>query len=173
MGGVQGATEDGPETQDAAATRRGQVEAGDAHKGVVHAVEHARAGAEVVELLGGPEVARMEDGAEDPGGHVEVGEQFVVPPHRVARGHALTQPRQPRLVREEVAQAEDDRERLLHAENPHEGPFPVELGDGPAGLEAARCGDVLAGVVAFLGAGPEQEAVVESCIGARNSLLAF
>jgi len=46
-----------------------------------------------------------------------------------------------------------------------EGPFAVELEDGPvvgdgAG-EAAGGDDVLAGVVAFGGAGPEEEAVVE------------
>ena len=49
-----------------------------------------------------------------------------------------------------------------------EGPFAVELEDGPvvgdgAG-EAAGGDDVLAGVVAFGGAGPEEEAVVEGCL---------
>lgn len=46
-----------------------------------------------------------------------------------------------------------------------EGPFPVELHDGREegwiAREACFGYDVLAGVVAFLGAGPEEEAVLE------------
>ncbi len=163
VGDVQRAAEESPEAQDAAAARGGQVEAGDAHEGVVHAVEDAGAGGEVVELLGGGEVAGVEDGAEEPRGHAEVREHLVVAPHGVAGRHALTQPRQPGLVGEEVAQAEDDGEGLLHAQHAHERPFPVELRYGLAGFETPRRRDVLAGVVAFLRAGPEKESVVEGC----------
>lgn len=161
VGDVQRRAEDGPEAQDAAAARGREVEAGDAHEGVVHAVEDARAGAEVVELLGGVEVARVEEGAEDPRGRAEVGEQLVVAAHGVVGRHALTQPGEARLVRDEVAEAEEDREGLLYAEYADERPLPVELGDGLPGRETAARGDVLARVVAFLRARPEEESVVE------------
>lgn len=52
-------------------------------------------------------------------------------------------------MREEIEEREEDAERLLHAEEAIEGPFPVELDD------LLVCGDpdvgydVLAGVVAF------------------------
>lgn len=53
----------------------------------------------------------------------------------------------------------------MHAEEAVEGPFPVELHDGREegwiAREACFGYDVLAGVVAFLGAGPEEEAVLE------------
>lgn len=67
---------------------------------------------------------------------------------------------------EEVQQAEEHRGGLLHAEEAVEGPFAVELKDGlEVGRVAreARVGDyVLAVVVAFGGASPEKEAVLES-----------
>lgn len=103
----------------------------------------------------------MEDGAEDPRGHAEVGEQLVVATQGVVGRHALTQPGQARLVRDEVAEAEEHREGLLHAEQADERPLPVELRDGFPGCETAARGDVLARVVAFLRARPEEESVVE------------
>lgn len=163
VGEVQGAAEDGPEAQDGAAVRRGAVEAGDAHEGVVHAVEDARAGGEVVELLGGLEVARVEGRAADPRRCAEEAEDLVVAAHGVARRHARAQPRQPHLVRHQVAHAEDDREGLLEPQHAHERPLAVELRDRLPGLEPAPRHDVLAGVVAFLRARPEEEAVVEGC----------
>lgn len=169
VGEVEGGAEDGPEAQDAAAARGGEVEADDAHEGVVHAVEDGGAGAEVVELLGGGEVAHVEDGAEDPRGHAEVGEQLVVAAHGVVGGHALTQAGEAHLVGEEVAEAEEDGEGLLHAEHADEGPLAVELGDGLPGCETAARGDVLARVVAFLRARPEEESVVEGYITRRRT----
>jgi len=66
-------------------------------------------------------------------------------------------------VCEEVEEGEEDGEGLLHAEEAVEGPFAVELDDG-FGFEDARVGDyVLAGVIAFRGTVPEEEAVEESC----------
>lgn len=161
VGGVEGAAEDGPEAQEAAAARGGQVEAGDAHEGVVHAVEDAGAGAEVVELLGGGEVARVENGAEDPGGDAEVGEQLVVPAQRVGGRHALTQPHQPVPVRHQVAHAEQHRRRLLQPQHPLERPLTVELRHRLPGRDPPRRHDVLARVVAFLRARPEEELVVQ------------
>jgi hypothetical protein len=49
----------------------------------------------------------------------------------------------------------------LHAQEAAEGPFPVELHNGLGGGDALVGYDVLAGIVAFLGAGPEEEAVEE------------
>ena len=68
-------------------------------------------------------------------------------------------------VSEEVEEGEEDGGGLLHAEEAVEGPFAVVLEDGGevgrvAG-EAVGGGYVLAGVVAFRRAGPEEEAVVE------------
>ena len=70
-------------------------------------------------------------------------------------------------VCEVVEEGEEDREGLLQAEVAIEGPFAVELGDWEevrvgAG-KALVDGDVLAGVVAFGGAVPEEKAVVEGC----------
>ena len=70
------------------------------------------------------------------------------------------------VMSQEVEQREDHRERFLHAEEAVEGPFAVKLKDwfavgGVAG-EALVGHDVLTGVVAFGGAVPEEESVLES-----------
>lgn len=66
---------------------------------------------------------------------------------------------------EEVEEAEEDGGGLLHAEEAVEGPFAVVLHnrvqEGRVAGEALGGGDVLAGVVAFGGAVPEEEAVLE------------
>lgn len=163
VGEVERAAEDGPEAEDALAAGGGAVEAEDADGGVVHAVEDAGAGGEVVELLGEAEVADVEDGAEDPGGHAEAGEEDVVGAEGVGGGDGLAQLGEAVLVRDHVAEAEEDGEGLLHAEHPNEGPLAVELRDGLARREPPLRHDMLARVVAFLRAGPEEEAVVEGC----------
>ena len=66
-------------------------------------------------------------------------------------------------VRPEVAEGEEDAEGLLHAEEAVEGPLAVELDDGEVGGDPFVGDDVLAGVVAFAGAGPEEETVKEGC----------
>ena len=61
----------------------------------------------------------------------------------------------------EIREAEEYGEGFLEAKEAPEGPFTVELEDGEV-LGRAEGGDVsLAGVVAFVGAGPEEEAEVE------------
>ena len=64
---------------------------------------------------------------------------------------------------EKVEQAEEDRGRLLHAQVAVERPFAVVLQDGLEVWRIARKTavghNVLAAVVAFGGAGPEEEAV--------------
>lgn len=64
-------------------------------------------------------------------------------------------------MRPEVTQGEEDAEGLLHAQKPIEGPFPVELHNFGPIFDASASDDVLAGVVAFAGAVPEEEATVE------------
>ena len=70
-------------------------------------------------------------------------------------------------MREEVQEGEEDGGGLLHSEEAVEGPFSVELDDGgEEGRVAGEAGfgyDVLAGVVAFLWAGPEEELMLEGC----------
>lgn len=78
-------------------------------------------------------------------------------------------------MHEEIDEGEEDGEGLLHAEESVERPFSVELKDG------LRVGDtligdyVLAGVVAFGGAVPEQEFMEERDGGflAWRAVLAF
>lgn len=61
----------------------------------------------------------------------------------------------------EVGGGEEDGDGLLHAEEAGKGPFAVELDDGLVHGDAGRGDYALAGVVAFGGAIPEEEAVVE------------
>lgn len=65
---------------------------------------------------------------------------------------------------EEIEEAEEDRGRLLNAHEAVEGPFAMELEDGFEVGWVARdslVGDyVLAGIVAFGGTIPQQEAVL-------------
>ncbi|RBQ83266.1 hypothetical protein VDGD_20963 [Verticillium dahliae] len=165
VGGVEEGAEQGPGAQDAAAAGRGAVEAEDAHDGVVEAVEDGGAGGEVVELLGGRRVARVEDGGEDPRGDADLGEHDVKGVQRVGGRDGGAELAEAVAVRHEVAEGEENRGRLLHAEEAVEGPFAVELNDGQRAVDTAVCDDVLAGVVAFGGTCPEEEAAVESCQG--------
>lgn len=141
----------------------------DPHRRVIQPVQHARARRKVVQLLGGAEVARVEQHAEGPAREPDVAEQQVVAAQRVRGGDALAQPAHAVVVREEVEQREDDRERLLHAQEAMEGPLAVELQDrlavGRVAGEARVRDDVLAGVVALGWAGPEEEAALEGFAG--------
>ena len=71
------------------------------------------------------------------------------------------------VMSQEVEQGEDDGEGLLHAQEAVEGPFAVELEDGFAvgwvAGEALVSDDVLACVVAFRRAVPEQDAMLQCC----------
>lgn len=61
-------------------------------------------------------------------------------------------------MRPEVADREEHGEGFLHAHEAVKGPFAVELDDGEVGGDARAGDDVLAGVIAFGGAVPEEEA---------------
>ena len=66
------------------------------------------------------------------------------------------------LVGEEVKEGEEHGEWLLHAQKAVERPFSVELDDGLKFGDPVVGYDVLAGIVAFGGAVPEEESVEES-----------
>lgn len=65
-------------------------------------------------------------------------------------------------MREEIEEGEEDGEGFLHAEEAVEGPFPVELDNGFRCCDALVGYYVLACVIAFLWAIPEEKAVEES-----------
>lgn len=166
---VQQDAQEGPGAEDGAAARGGAVEAEDADRGVVHAVEDGGTGGEVVELLGEAEVAGVEDGAEDPGGHADAREGDVEGPQGVGPRDVGADLAQAAPVRPEVAQGEEHAEGLLHAQEAVERPLSMELDDFPAGGDAAGGDDVLAGVVALAGAVPEEQAVVDRWRGGGES----
>jgi hypothetical protein len=67
-------------------------------------------------------------------------------------------------VCEKVEEGKKDGEGFLHAKEAVERPFAVELHDGFGGCDALVGYYVLAGVVAFCRAIPEQEAVEEGWV---------
>lgn len=107
----------------------------------------------------------MEDGGGGPGEVAGCGEGGVVGAEGVGGGDVGVEVGEAPGVGGEVEEGEEDREGLLQAEEPVEGPLAVELVDrgqvrdwpGEAGVGD----DVLAGVVAGRRARPEEEAVVE------------
>lgn len=133
----------------------GPVEAKDANDGQVQAVQHAGAGCKVVELLGGPGVAGVEDDAEQPRGDPSKGEADVVLAQRVRLGYVAAEPPEAEQVGVEVSSREDDREGLLHAQDAVKGPLAVELDYGLARLDAIAGDYVLTRVVALGRAGPQ------------------
>lgn len=132
---------------------------------VVKAVEHARAGSEVVRFLGDAKVPGVKDHAEDPTGHAERAHQDVVGTERIVARDGVADLPQAVLVREEVEEGEEDGEGFLNAEKAVEWPFPVKLDDGIEHRWVTRQtpvgDDLLTCVVAFGRACPEEEAEVE------------
>jgi hypothetical protein len=97
--------------------------------------------------------------AEGPASHAEVCEVDVVFAQRVGCWDVGGDLREAVLVCEEVEEREEDGEGLLHAQEAVEGPFAVELHDWFSGGDALVRDYVLAGVVAFCWAVPEEQAV--------------
>lgn len=71
------------------------------------------------------------------------------------------------IMRQEVEEGEEDTGGLLHSEEAVKGPFAVELDDG---FEVGRLTceslfgyDVLAHIIAFLRAVPQEETVLQCC----------
>ena len=138
----------------------------DDQRDVTHCKEqHAQARSEVIQLLSNIEIARVEDHAEDPARDAAVSESNVIFPQRVASRDFGLQPAHSPVVCQEVEQREEDAGRFLNSGEAVEGPFAVELQDrfevGRVAGEARLRYDVLAGIVAFGWAVPEEEAVLE------------
>jgi len=163
VGEVETAAEGRPRLQDGLDLARRPVEPKDTHGGIVQAIKDAGAGGEVIHLLSELKVARVEDGAEHPRGDAEVCEELVEGEEAVRRRDGGAQATEARGVGPEVAEGKDYAEGFLHAEDAEEGPFSVELDDGLVGDDAAGGYVVLAGVIAFGGTIPQEEASVESC----------
>ena len=134
---------------------------------VVQAIQHACTGCEVVQLLSDIEVPRMENHAEDPTCETKVTQEYVVWPEAISRRYGLADLCNAVLMGQEVHQGEEDREGLLYSKKPIEGPFPMILNNWTDHRRISRnptiSNDMLAGVVAFGGACPEQETKVERC----------
>lgn len=133
----------------------------DPNRRIIQPIQHTRARREIIQLLGEIEIARMKNHAKDPTRDTEVRQLHVVFAQCVGGWDVCFDLLQAVVVREEVEEGEEDGEGLLHAEDADEGPFAVELLDGEVGEDAFVRDYVLAGVVAFGWAGPEEEAVVE------------
>lgn len=161
MRAIQRHTQDRPRSQHRPSLPSPQIQAEDPNRRIIQAVHDARAGREVIQLLRELEIPGVEDHAEDPAGHAEVGQQHVVRAQGVGVRDGGAHLRQAALVREEVEQGEEHGEGLLHAEEAVERPLAVELDDGLRVGEALRRDDVLACVVALGGAVPEEDAVEE------------
>ena len=74
----------------------------------------------------------MENGREDPGRQIDVGEPDIEAPQVVARGDLGADLLQTGVMGPEVTDGAKNTEGLLHAEDAVEGPFPVELDDTEA-----------------------------------------
>ena len=159
--GIQDDAERRPRAQPPARLAVGSVEPEDAHSGVIQPAEDAGARREVVELLGDAEVARVEDGGEDPRGDADVGEELVEAQERVGARDGGDEVAESCRMGPEVGEGEEDREGLLHAEDAVEGPLAVELDNGAVGFQPSGGRGVLAEVVALGGAVPEEEAAME------------
>jgi len=159
---IQERADQRPQTEDTGLDRTVRIiEPEHPDRAIVHAVHDLRARRKVIQLLRDAEVARVEHHAERPRREPHVSHRHVVLPQRVRGRHAAVQLRHAPVVCEEVEEREDDAEWFLHPHEAVEGPFAVELKDWLAVWWVPRQSrvrhDVLAGVVAFGGAGPEEE----------------
>lgn len=107
----------------------------------------------------------MEDHAERPGRETQVSEEEIVGPQRVGLGDALADPGHAVVVSEEVHEAEDHAEGLLHPQEAVEGPLAVELHDRLTvwwvACQPLVGHHMLAGVVAFCWTVPEEDTSLE------------
>lgn len=100
----------------------------------------------------------MEDHAKDPTSQPEVAEQQVVLAQRIRSRNCVAELTNSPVMCDEIGEAEEHREGLLHAEEAVERPFAMELDNGRGrlgeGSEACVRYDMLASVVAFGGTVP-------------------
>lgn len=138
---------------------------------VVQPIQHIKPRAKVIQLLCEREIAGMKNAAGRPARDAHISEHDVKGSHSVRgwdRGADFVETVE---VGPEVGSGEEDGDGLLHAQDASKGPFAVELDDGLVGGDAGRGDYALAGVIAFGGAVPEKEAVVEGFSKARCQLL--
>lgn len=143
-------------------SRTRPIESEDANRRIVHAVQNICSRSEVIQLLSQLEIARVEDRTKDPASDAHMREDHIERPQGIASGNELPDLDEAIVVRIEVPEGEEHAKGLLHAEEAVEGPFSVELHHGLMGGEALRCDNVLARVVAFGGAVPEEESAEKS-----------
>ena len=103
----------------------------------------------------------MEDGAEEPANHTEVGEDNVVLAHGIFRRQLLLNVSESREMLVAIEDREDDGEGFLETENAQEGPFTVELFDRLAGGDTFGGDGSLTLVVTIGRAAPCQESEVK------------
>lgn len=103
----------------------------------------------------------MENGAPEPAHDAKVAEEAVVRHERVCGGEFMPKGFKARVMCVAIEDAEEDAEWLLHAKEPLERPFTVELLDGLIAGDTGGGDRALAGVVAFRRAGPKEEAEME------------
>ena len=170
MKGIECEAEECPEAQDRGLVgSRGRVrfvESKDSDQSQVEAVQDACTSGQIVEFLRAVEVSCMEYHREGPARQAKVSEQEVVLPQRVGWRNGFAKLAHAPVVSEEVEQREEDGEGLLHAHEAVKGPLPVELDDGLGRIarEAGVGDNVLASVVAFSWAIPEQETSAKGLI---------
>jgi hypothetical protein len=164
---VEGNAEEDPSSKDTRAFRRVFVETKHPHHRKKKAIHHRSPSTEIIQFLRHRKIPRMKHTTKHPTRKAKIPKAQVKPPQRVTARNLFPQNFHTVIVSEKIEQREDDGKRFLHAEETVKGPFAVELEDwfavgGFAG-EAFVGYDVLAGVVAFGGAVPEEEAVLECC----------
>lgn len=151
---VQEKAEPAPETaQRRFIPRRVLIKAQYSDDSEVHPIHHVGASPKVIQFLRQREIPRMEYRAERPTCQTAVTERKVVWPERVPRGDRLADSGHPLPMGKEIEDGEEDREDFLHAENPTEGPFAMELQDRREhwgiSSESAIRHHMLTGIVAF------------------------
>jgi hypothetical protein len=174
---VEGNAEEYPSSKDTRAFRRVSVEAEHPHHRKKKAVHHRSPSTKIIQFLRKSKIPRMKHTAKNPTRKAKIPKAKIELPEWVTSRNLFSEDLHTMIVSEKIEQRKDDGKRFLHAEETVKGPFAVELEDwfavrGFAG-EAGVGYDVLAGVVAFGGAGPEEEAVLECCVGWVCELLLF
>lgn len=135
-----------------------QVQTKDSNHSQVEPEQDAGARREVVQLLGQAKVPGMENHTERPAGQSDVPKGHIVFPQRMPFRNCLLYPGHAMPMGRKVEEGEEHGKGLLHAHDPLEGPFAVELDHGAQHRGVARNtavgNDMLAGVITFGRAGP-------------------
>ena len=140
---------------------RWKIKPEDADRGVIQTVQDGQTGGKIIKFFCNGEVASVKDGAEDPRRNASLSEEHVILAKGVMSRDGGADFVEAGPVGVEVPQGEEDRKRFLHTQNTPEWPLAVEL-DHLLALGYAFCRDeVLARIVAFGGACPEEQPAVK------------